>query len=77
LIFTAGLQFNAVRRCRGDRSGMLVQPEPIRTAKPRAATAHDTRTMPGPWDVPGLKADAPTQLQALPWVGICHRSLTD
>lgn len=26
---------------------MLVQSEPIRTARPRAATAHDTRTIPG------------------------------
>src|SRR6476661_3617206 len=26
---------------------MLVKPGPIRTARPRAATAHDTRTMPG------------------------------
>jgi hypothetical protein len=26
---------------------MLVQPEPIRTARPRAATAHDTRTISG------------------------------
>jgi hypothetical protein len=77
LIFTAGLHFTAVRRCRGDRSGMLVQPEPIRTPGPALLQRMTLGRSPATWDVPGLKADAPTQLQAPPWVAISHRSLTD